>query len=167
MLIYIKISDSTRQKEKIKHVTRAVSKVEALTPKCRNLYNEYRKSRKLLSFMRRAKKALQFSKVHSFEEMASGMNPLAKTMLMMQLKLYKKKEKARRFTLDEKLIALSILKQGPKSYRFLQKIFVLPSTTTLKKMVSKLNIDSGINIQIFESIKEEVCFHLVSCYNYV
>jgi len=62
----------------------------------------------------------------------------------------------RRFTLEEKLIALSIMKKSLKSYKFFQRIFILPSGTTLKKMVQKLKVEHEINQQIFESIKEEV-----------
>ncbi|CAH2062492.1 unnamed protein product, partial [Iphiclides podalirius] len=65
-------------------------------------------------------------------------------------------KKGRRFTLEDKLLALAIMKQGPRCYKFLQRIFILPSATTLKKLVKKLNVQPGLNPQIFECIKNEV-----------
>lgn len=147
-LIKILISDSSQTHNIVKPVRRAVPKVEALTPKCRKIYNVYKKTRKLLHFTCRAKKALQFSKAQEFEKKISKMNPLVKKLFCMQLNLCTKKEQARRFTTDEKLIALTILKQGPKSYRFLKKIFILPSETTLRKLISGFQVDSGINEKI-------------------
>lgn len=84
------------------------------------------------------------------------MNPAAKKILLMQVNQCAKKSKGRRFTEDEKLIALSVLKQSPKCYKFLRKIFILPSKTTLNKFVSDFNIESGINKQVFDAVKEKV-----------
>lgn len=140
--------------------------VGSLTPKCKLIYNEYRKSRKLISYTRRAKRALRFNKEHSFEDTVRGMNSLARKIFSMQVKMCTTKPKGRRFTLEEKLIALSILKQGPKSYRFLQKIFILPSESTLKKLVAKLNVTTGINQQIFNAMKDEVCINIKDFFVY-
>lgn len=74
----------------------------------------------------------------------------------MQVKLCTKAKGGRRFTLDEKMIGLAIYKQSPKSYNFLKKIFILPSKTTLKKMISHLDIEAGINPQIFGLLKDQV-----------
>lgn len=144
-------------RNEIQKKKRLVRTIESLTPKCTHLYKEYRKARKLLNFNIRAKKALRMTKEHSFEKQISAMNPLAKKLLLMQVRPWAKKVKGRRFNLQEKLIGLSIMKQSPKAYKFLQRIFILPSMTTLKKTVQKLNVTSGINPQIFQSIKEEVC----------
>lgn len=133
-----------------------------LNPTCKKLYMEYRKSRKLLSFHRRANKAHKFSKEHAFEKLAAKMNSTAKSIMWMQIKQCTKNKKGRRFTQEEKIVSLAIQKQSPKAYKFLQKIFILPSETTLKKMLTKLVIGPGINSQIFSSIKEEVCNHTIN-----
>ncbi|XP_047541820.1 uncharacterized protein LOC125074537 [Vanessa atalanta] len=52
-------------------------------------------------------------------------------------------------------MALHFYKRGPKVYRMLQKIFVLPSPFTLNKMVSKANIKSGLNENIFQQLKKQ------------
>lgn len=135
---------------------RLIHKLKSLTPNCTRLYYEYVKSRKQLNFSQRARRAATFSKEKSFEKMTDKMNPLAKKIMWMQIKQCTKKQKGRRFTHEEKCIALSIMKQSPKCYRFLQRIFILPSKQTLNKMVTELNIGAGINTQIFETLKQEV-----------
>lgn len=135
-----------------------VTDLKLLTPNCKKMYAEYRKSCKLLSFNRKCRRSLKFSKNQNFEEKIRAMNPFALKLFKIQIEMCTKKKKARRYTLDEKLIALAILKQGPKCYRFLQKIFILPSVSTLKKLISKVNLEAGINPVIFECLKEEVCY---------
>ncbi|XP_063623639.1 uncharacterized protein LOC134804659 [Cydia splendana] len=126
-----------------------------LTPTGRMIYDEYKKSKRQADFYHRAKRALKFNKEKSFQELTKDMNPYAKTILKMQINLCNKNKKGRRFSLEEKLIALSIMKQSPKCYRFLHKIFILPSRSTLNKMVAGLKIESGICPQVFEVIRRE------------
>lgn len=135
---------------------RLIKNVKALTPRCKLLYNEYKKVRNQKDYNTRVKRALAFSKSECLEEVLNKMNPLSRKVLSMQMKLCMKKKMARRFTTEEKLIALSIYKQGPKCYKFLQKIFILPSKSTLKNLISQLNIGTGINPQIFDLIKNQV-----------
>ncbi|KOB58244.1 Uncharacterized protein OBRU01_25365 [Operophtera brumata] len=77
----------------------------------------------------------------------------AKVLTLLQFREHAKKEKGRRFHLKEKIIALTILKQSPKAYRFLRKIFVLPSPQTLVKLLSKANVQPGVNKKIFAQLK--------------
>ncbi|XP_063821363.1 uncharacterized protein LOC135071511 [Ostrinia nubilalis] len=135
---------------------RLIRNFEQLTPKCKQLYKIFKKSKRQLNYNVRAKRALAFSKKNNFEEMTKNMNPIAKKMFAMQINICTKAKKGRRFKLEEKLIALSIYKQSPKAYRFLQKIFILPSNTTLKKLIAGLDIKTGINKQLFAVIKDEV-----------
>ncbi|KOB65014.1 hypothetical protein OBRU01_23343 [Operophtera brumata] len=74
---------------------------------------------------------------------------MAKILTMMQFREMKKKEIGRRFSVEEKIIALSIMKQSPKCYRFLRKIFILPAAQTLTKLLNKANIKPGINKKLF------------------
>lgn len=104
--------------------------------------------------------ASKLSKDTSFQKLVSGMNSVARKFLWMQVKLCTKSKQGRRFSLEEKVIALSIMKQSPKCYRFLQRIFILPCKTTLNNMLSNVNVQAGINPQIFNVIKQEVCFEV-------
>ncbi|CAK1587141.1 unnamed protein product [Parnassius mnemosyne] len=80
------------------------------------------------------------------------LNKQAQTFLFMQLKQIHKSKMARRFTLDEKLMALLIMKQSPKSYKLLEKMFALPSKRTLNRLSEKVSIQPGLNPLIFEHI---------------
>lgn len=132
-----------------------------LTPICRRIYKEYRKAKKQLSFQKRAKNSLKFCQDSSFEKLTQSMNPSAKKFLKMQINLCTKKKNARRYTSEEKIIALSIMKQSPKCYKFLSKIFILPSKSTLNEMIAQLIIEPGINPQVFNLVKKEVLFILL------
>lgn len=137
-----------------------------MTPNCRKLYKEYNKAKRKLDFCKKTKKcAIAYSKERSFEKMTKGITELGKKIMWMQVKQSKKKSKGRRFNHEEKLICLSILKQSPKCYKFLQKIFIMPSKITLNKFVSGLKMDAGIYFPIFQAIREEVNMSQNTIYN--
>jgi hypothetical protein len=46
--------------------------------------------------------------------------------LISQIQMQQKEPKGRRYGIDDKVFALSILKQSPKSYKLLSKVFALP-----------------------------------------
>lgn len=126
----------------------------------KKLLNEYQKAKKQLTYANRVKRALKFSKTENFEKLTCNMNPIARKILWMQVHLCTKKTKGRRFTDEEKMIALAIMKQSPRSYKFLRRIFILPSGRTINKLISNLKVDSGINSQIFRAIKTEVYLNI-------
>lgn len=152
---------STKSNRRVIHTT------NKWTPHCARLRKIYRKSQKQSNYYQRTRRALIFSKTKSFEKLTDKMNPLAKKFIWMQIEQCTKKARGRRFSDEEKLIALSIMKQSPKCYRFLHKIFILPSKYTLNKMIASLNVEAGINTQIFEAIKEEVPTYLFLMISYM
>lgn len=70
---------------------------------------------------------------------------------------HKNKPRGRRYTTDEKIMALSIFKQSTKAYSFLEKLFVLPSKRRLQKLLSQIPLKPGINEDIFKHLKKTVC----------
>jgi len=64
-----------------------------------------------------------------------------------------KKPKGKRFTVDVKILALTIFKQSPKAYRYLSTIFSLPSRGTISKLFTNIPFDTGINSHIIEHLK--------------
>lgn len=80
------------------------------------------------------------------------LNKQAKTFMLMQLKQVQKSKMARRFTLDEKLLALLLIKQSPKGYKLLENMFALPNKRTLIRLSEKVSMDPGLNPKIFEHI---------------
>ena len=68
----------------------------------------------------------------------------------MQLRNANKKSHGRRFTIDDKLMALSLYKHSPSTYRFMHNILILPSISTVKRQLSKIELDTGINSNVAE-----------------
>ncbi|XP_063371190.1 uncharacterized protein LOC134659477 [Cydia amplana] len=62
------------------------------------------------------------------------LNKKAKAFLLMQLRLARKNKMARRFTFQDKLFALALMKQSPKGYKLLENIFALPTKRTLARV---------------------------------
>ncbi|XP_063894223.1 uncharacterized protein LOC110377900 isoform X2 [Helicoverpa armigera] len=78
----------------------------------------------------------------------------AKTFLLMQLRLATKKKMARRFSENEKLFALTLWKQSPKSYKLLENMFALPNRRTLVRLASRKPKECDVNNKTFDHLKE-------------
>lgn len=91
-----------------------------------------------------------------FLKVLDELSSTAKILTLLQFREWKKETKGRRFTLQEKILALSIFKQSPKGYRFLRKIFILPSPSTFTKLINMANIEPGINNNIMNQLKMAV-----------
>lgn len=74
-------------------------------------------------------------------------------LLQSQLKNTKRKLSGRRWSTDDKVMALSIYKRSTACYRLLRRLFSLPSEGTLKNLLNKIPMKCGINPQIFQTIK--------------
>lgn len=83
-------------------------------------------------------------------------NNVTAKFVQSQLQQQKKSRKGRRFTLDDKILALSLLKQSPRAYKVLQRIFALPSRKTLVSLLNQMPFNTGLNPQITESLKRAV-----------
>lgn len=64
------------------------------------------------------------------------------------------RQQDRRFSLDEKIFALTLYKQGPRHYRLLERIFALPARTTLRRLLSTITLHTGINDGVYNQIKK-------------
>lgn len=76
----------------------------------------------------------------------------AQLFIKMQLQSTKK-PKGRRFSIEEKILSLSLFKKSPKCYRLLSNYFTLPSAKAMKCLLSEIKVSPGINPIIFERIK--------------
>ncbi|XP_025159556.1 uncharacterized protein LOC105184438 isoform X2 [Harpegnathos saltator] len=113
-------------------------------------------SRKHLSFHQRIRQAKQYSKSPAIEKLLCSLTPTQRTFIEMQMRALKCQPKDRYFTLDEKIAALSIMKQSSKYYEYLTQVFDLPSTYTLWPILQKINIHPGPINFINQRLKEEV-----------
>ncbi|XP_014470169.1 PREDICTED: uncharacterized protein LOC106742071 isoform X2 [Dinoponera quadriceps] len=112
-------------------------------------------SRKQLSFRQRIRQANQYSKSPAIKKLLYLLTPTQRTFVQMQIKT-KYSPKDRYFTLDEKIAALSIMKQFSKCYECLTQVFDLPSTHTLRSILQKINIHPGPINFINRRLKEQV-----------
>lgn len=70
------------------------------------------------------KKALILSENKSFQKAIKDFTPLATIFTQLQFREIGKKKLGRRFTKNEKVMALALYKQGPRSYHWLRRFFV-------------------------------------------
>ena len=68
----------------------------------------------------------------------------------------RKSKSGNRWTLSDKMFALSIFYHSRKAYRILQKLFVLPSKTTLKELLGKSKVYPGFDSNIFDALEKRV-----------
>lgn len=135
-----------------------------LTPKAKHLYSRvidaHSKLAKLSSrvtlFKSRVKAAEKLANSPNFTALIDHVNPLTYKFIISQVRNQKQKPKARRYTMDEKVLALTILKASGKGYRLLSKIFSMPSKKTLVNLLGKIPFPCGINKILFDSLKESV-----------
>ena len=74
-----------------------------------------------------------------------------------QILLHESKKSHRRYTVVDKMMALSIFYQSRKAYGILSKHFALPSKSTLHRSMQKTNILPGFVDAIFEALKLKIC----------
>ncbi|KAI4455565.1 thap domain-containing protein 9 [Holotrichia oblita] len=78
----------------------------------------------------------------------SKLNEESMRFFLSQLQLQCKKGKGRRFSTEDKIFALSLLKQSPRGYKLLQKVFALPTRRVLLKLLQMVIFKCGINKNI-------------------
>lgn len=82
------------------------------------------------------------------------MNKATQLFFNQQIRNIDVKGRGRRFTFDEKLLSLSLLKVSNKGYNVLCKLFVLPSKRTLRRLLAKIDLKPGFNRQYFQCLSE-------------
>ncbi|GLV33224.1 hypothetical protein CBL_08392 [Carabus blaptoides fortunei] len=122
-----------------------------LSPKPSKLYRSavhfkrlaYSANKNLVSFKDRIAAAEEFSKTEQFNRMLL-MTPAAQSFFNMQMRETTKKPRGRRFTTAEKVLTLTLFKQGPKAYTLLQKLFTLPSRSTMNMFLSSVSLRADV-----------------------
>lgn len=141
-----------------------VTRQKFLTPKAKHLYKKVieksnrlaKLSTKLKSFQGRIRAAENLANSLKFERLLDHVNPLTYNFILSQVRTQKQHPKARRYTLQEKILALTILKASGRGYRLLSKMFTLPSKKTLTELLRQLPFPCGVNKGLFESLQEPV-----------
>ncbi|KAF0720943.1 Transposable element P transposase [Aphis craccivora] len=82
------------------------------------------------------------------------MTKAAAIFTRLQLRETNTTAKGRRFTLEEKLLSLSLYKRRTKSYNTLSKLFTLPCQKTLSNLLSKIPTEIGIDNTLIKILKK-------------
>ncbi|RVE48289.1 hypothetical protein evm_007040 [Chilo suppressalis] len=123
----------------------------------KNLKRQINKLRKQgRDFKSRLSNAEKIKDDIAFKRVTRNMSSPAKIFTKMQFSQTYKKPSGRRFSLEEKILSLSLFKRSAKSYTLLAKLFTLPSTKTLRSLLAQIKIKSGLVNIIFEKIKDTV-----------
>ena len=85
-----------------------------------------------------------------------GMKKATADFFKGQLKNCNRKAKGRRFTVQERTIAIGILFRGKQAYRLISELFIMPSVCSLYRYVRALPISPGINPAIINLMKTKV-----------
>jgi CRISPR/Cas system-associated endonuclease/helicase Cas3 len=71
-----------------------------------------------------------------------------------QLRKRNVKPKGRKYTTEDKILALAFYKQSGRAYSKLREFFALPTRQTIMSMLNKVPINAGFNKLIFDNLKE-------------
>jgi hypothetical protein len=85
-----------------------------------------------------------------------NVNETTANFILSQLQNQKFTPRGRRYTIEDKILALSVFKQSGKGYRYLSKKFFLPSRKSLTTMLNKIPFYCGVHQSIFEHLKKRV-----------
>jgi hypothetical protein len=108
---------------------------------------------KIKSLQVRLSSAEKVANCPRFSKLMEYVNDTTYTFIMSQIKNQNLQPRARRFTIDEKILSLSLLKASGKGYGLLSTIFSLPSRRTLTNLLKKIQFRPGINELIVRSLK--------------
>ena len=128
---------------------RLLRKVKRLQQKCRRMTNNKRSGQ--------GEKTIQLiDKSRLVEELKEILPSATFSFVATQIRVAGKSKKQIRWTPGEKSLALSLLHSSPKAYRILQKVFSLPSISTLRRSMQKVQIYPGFNDNILQALQKKV-----------
>ncbi|XP_045463307.1 uncharacterized protein LOC123672980 [Harmonia axyridis] len=125
-----------------------------LLKKTKHRYNMV--SNKFNKFKNRMNEAKKFTESNLFGKLATSVNQVTLDFFASQIRNQRRQLNARRFSVDEKILALALYKSSPKGYRLLSKMFALPTGATLRRLLLKLEFKPGVNAHIMEHLKKVV-----------
>ncbi|KAF0755385.1 Uncharacterized protein FWK35_00009537 [Aphis craccivora] len=141
-----------------------VHKRNQLTPKCQKLYSyatqmikkAKRCGSRKTNFKDRLRAAENLTDSYLAEKFSNKMTASVSLFTRLQLRETNKSSHGHRFTIDEKMLSLSLYKRSPKCYRLLSKLFSLPSKRTLNTILTSVSIRTGICPHVINILKENV-----------
>ncbi|CAK1592309.1 unnamed protein product [Parnassius mnemosyne] len=154
-------------KEIQKQTLKKTDRENYLYKKCRNQVKKICQLKKTIRKMRKGDALNILENNKSVAKLMQRLTPSFALMLQAQLKNDGKKFKGRRWTFDEKVVALRLFKRSPTCYRLLRRMWCLPSPSTLNNLLRLFSLNVGINDNIFNSLREKVKKQLPSNNEYI
>jgi len=93
----------------------------------------------------RLRLAKTFSDSPMRNHLLGKVNSVTLDFIASPVKIQKRKLQGRRYSINDKITALSIYKTSPKGYKFLSTLFALPSKKTLTNLLSHVPFQADIN----------------------
>lgn len=113
-------------------------------------------SSKVKLFKSRLKAAEKLANSPQYLSLLDHVNSVTYNFIICQVRTQKQIPKARRFSIDEKIISLMLLKASGRGYKLISKIFTLPTKQTLVNLLNRIPLKPGINKHMFNSLEESV-----------
>lgn len=104
--------------------------------------------RQILSLKERLKEAENLATNKAFHKTLENMSPRGAELIRCQFREIFKSSRGKRFTLEEKILCLSLYKKSPRAYKYYKEIFCLPSSDTLNNLLKLLPLTVGTFIKI-------------------
>lgn len=115
----------------------------------------YRKNQKIKRLKATIKK-LKKTPEEALENALSKLPDKLASFVRSQVKLHGKKKRGRRYSPEMISLAISLYHASGKAYRILQKLFILPTKSTLRRYISKMPTVPGFSQGAFNIIKSKV-----------
>ncbi|KAI4463167.1 thap domain-containing protein 9 [Holotrichia oblita] len=140
-----------------------VSRVTALSPKAKYFYNKlkyYKKKhaankKNVYSLKQRLQNATKYASTEQFRTFCSTLDEVQMRFFKSQILNSRRKPSGRRFTLQDKVLALALYKQSGNGYKLLSKLFTLPSPKTVIRLLKKVPVHPGINQSVLDVLSAE------------
>lgn len=139
------VDDMTERSE-----TTCSLRIRALKRKVRSQQSKLYRLRKKVKTLNKDRgqekaRSKQKEKVELITQLARFLNGPALKFVTAQIRQGKKRPNGMRWKKDDKALALTLYRSSPRTYRLLRNIFSLPSVTTLKEEMKKINVQPGFN----------------------
>lgn len=136
-----------------------VTRKHHLTPKANKFYQKVLDLKRQVRIINTRNISLK-SRLHLTERyfndgfwQVHDLNDIVKNFFRSQIRNVGKQKYHRSYTIKDKIFALALLKQNPKTFRYLSKLFYLPSTETLQKVIRHIPIKTGICKAILDNMR--------------
>jgi len=134
-----------------------LDRVAKLTPRKKKLYDRIRTRESAFCKLRKKyvtkkmKEVCQLDSNPLIQALSSSLTVPTSEFLASFFRNIRHKPKRRRWSLKEKVLALSLQKRSPKSYTFLRSLFPLPSRRSLQSILNTVSFRIGINAHVFNT----------------